>query len=397
MRVGDGLPVVFTEESEGPIELNRINPDDPSVAEDQIQRLVFDHPKVLPIQELDESFFPAVAVGREVGTSVGPIDALYVSPSGGVTVVEAKLWRNPQARREVVGQIIDYATALSSWSYEDLDRASRNASGKSLWELVRSHDERELPSGEAVFIDAVSRNLRSGRFLLLVVGDGIREEVERMASYVQTAPRLQFHLALIELRIYASDDNRLRTVVPSVVARTAEITRAVVKVDVADRAQVDVDVTVPIDDSRSSRRKLTMDQFCKELGDRTSQTVVDLIRGILADYEEDPRFLIQPRAASQVLKLRNNEGGRDFTVLVFKTDGHVHPGWLGGQCKKAGIPKEIAFRFVADLAHIFGLNVHDEYHDSLTEAATPAAIERAWPTVSDRIEDLANEITEYLG
>ena len=57
-----------------------------------------------------------------------------------------------------------------------------------------------------------------------MVGDGIREEVERMASYVQTAPRLQFHLAFVELRIYASDHNRLRTVVPSVVARTAEIT-----------------------------------------------------------------------------------------------------------------------------------------------------------------------------
>lgn len=282
-----------------------------------------------------------------MGTEVGPIDALFVSPSGGITIVEAKLWRNPQARREVVGQIIDYATALSAWSYEALDRASNGASGKSLWQLVSSRDGGEISSGQAAFIDAVSRNLRDGRFLLLVVGDGIREEVERMASYVQTAPRLQFHLALVELRMYASDNHRFRVVVPSVVARTAEVTRAVVKVDVSDRAQVDVDVAVPIDDSRSARRKLTMDQFCAELGGRTTPAVVQVIRDILEDYEDDPRFVIQPRAASQVLKLRNPEGGRDFTILVFKTDGHVHPGWLAGQCKKAGIPEDVAFRFVA--------------------------------------------------
>ena len=35
---------------------------------------------------------------------------------------EFKLWRNPHARREVIGQILDYAKDLASWSYEDLQR-----------------------------------------------------------------------------------------------------------------------------------------------------------------------------------------------------------------------------------------------------------------------------------
>ncbi len=396
MRRADGLPVAFVGEAESPVELHRVSPSDPKLAESQIQRLLFDHPQVLPILELDETFGPAVPVGREVGTEVGPIDALFVSPGGGITVVEAKLWRNPEARREVVGQIIDYATALSAWSYERLDAACVTASGVSLYELVSSHAGDELPNDEASFIDAVSRNLRHGRFLLLVVGDGIREEVERMASYVQTAPRLQFHLALVELRLYASDDDRIRLAVPSVVAKTAEITRAVVKVDVAEQAQVDVDVTVPVDDSRPSRRKLTMEQFYAQMQQRTTPVVVEFTRAALDEFENDPRFVIEPRTASQVLKIRNTTGGRDFTVLVFKIDGHVYPGWLSGQCKSVGIPADVAFRFVADLSDTFDIPVHGKYADSLAAAAAPEIVEQTWEAVSDRVEELTQEILARL-
>lgn len=396
MRTADGTPVAFVGDAQEPVELHRVSTGAPSLAEQQIQELVFEHPGVLPIRELDDSFAPAVPIGREIGTEVGPIDALYISPSGGLTIVEAKLWRNPEARREVVGQIIDYATAVSSWAYSDLDRVCRQATGTSLWTVACSQSNDEEAPSEADFIDAVSRNLRHGRFLLLVVGDGIREEVERMASYVQTAPRLQFHLALVELRIYASSDNRLRTVVPSVVARTAEITRAVVQVDVSDRAQVDVDVTVPADDSPRARRKLTMDQFHQEASSRASPAVADMARAMLEEFEDDPRFRLLSRQASIVLRLRNPAGGRDFTVLVFKTDGFVHPGWLGGQCKKAGLPERLGYDFVADLSQILDIPVHDKYPDWLDQAIEPEALREQWETVSDRIEDLAEEVRSQL-
>ena len=42
---------------------------------------------------------------------------------GYLTLVETKLWRNPEARRTVVAQIIDYASHLSTWTYDDLRQA----------------------------------------------------------------------------------------------------------------------------------------------------------------------------------------------------------------------------------------------------------------------------------
>jgi hypothetical protein len=41
---------------------------------------------------------------------------------------------------------------------------------------------------EASFVGAVARNLRLGRMLLLVVGNGIREGVETLTDYLQIMP-----------------------------------------------------------------------------------------------------------------------------------------------------------------------------------------------------------------
>ena len=52
----------------------------------------------------------------------------------------------------------------------------------------------------------MNRNLRLGRFVLLIVGDGIHEGVEKMADFLNQTPQLQFTLGLVEMGLYALDD-----------------------------------------------------------------------------------------------------------------------------------------------------------------------------------------------
>jgi hypothetical protein len=59
---------------------------------------------------------------------------------------------------------------------------------------------------EVAFNDALTANLRRGRFLLLIVGDGIREGVEAIAEYLQAHAGLHFSLGLVELPIYVMPD-----------------------------------------------------------------------------------------------------------------------------------------------------------------------------------------------
>src|SRR5205085_8867326 len=82
---------------------------------------------------------------------------------------------------------------------------------------------------ERQFNDALTANLRRGRFLLLIVGDGIREGVEAIAEYLQLHAGLHFSLGLVEMPIYEMP-NGDRLVAARVLARTALVTRNVVAV-----------------------------------------------------------------------------------------------------------------------------------------------------------------------
>ncbi len=195
--------------------------------EADVQALVQAHPACLPIAEIDPLFADPVPICTELNTTAGAIDNLLVTASGLPVLVECKLWRNPQARREVVGQILDYAKELSRWSSSDLQREARRrlgCEGDPVLELVRAagHDVEEI-----AFNDALTLNLRRGRFLLLIVGDGIREGVEAIAEYLQAHAGLHFTLGLVELPIYAMPDGG-RLVAPRVVARTHLVTRTVI-------------------------------------------------------------------------------------------------------------------------------------------------------------------------
>ncbi len=230
-----------------------------SVDEATLQKLLFDHPECLPIAAIDPSYGSPVAVCRELSLPAGSIDALYVNALGRLTLCEFKLWRNPQARREVIGQILDYAAALASWSYEDLQRQVSLALGGEgsnvLYGLVSG---RHPDVVEAEFVDNVTRHLRRGEFLLLVIGDGIRERAEKIVDFVQSHSGLHFNLALVEAALYSDGVDRL-IVQPRVLARTEIIQRfavdgAVPVESVAEKGDVHESAPGDSDWTRDTRR-----------------------------------------------------------------------------------------------------------------------------------------------
>ena len=185
-----------------------------SVSEDDLRRLLFRFPETLPIVAIDATYAGAVPICQELHTPAGFIDALYVNPLGRIILTEFKLWRNPQARREVIGQILDYAKELASWSYEDLQRQVSIA----------------LNQSGNILIDNVTRHLRRGEFLLLIVGDGIQEGVANIVDFVQRHSGLHFNLALVEAALYRDSANHL-IVQPRVLARIEIVQRFVVDSD----------------------------------------------------------------------------------------------------------------------------------------------------------------------
>ncbi len=225
--------------------------------------MLFAAHNLLPVEEIEPTFAGVVPVCRELVTDAGPLDLMLINQHGLLTFVECKLWRNPEARRKVVGQILDYAQEISRWSYEDLDAAVRKANGstgRSLWEIAR--DKFGLDS-EATYIDRVTKHLRNGTFLLLIVGDGIRENTEAIASYLNQYAGLGFALGLVEQQIFRLPGSENLLVQPRVLAKTVEIGRLIVRSEqsgiiVENEARL-VDRTAPVS------RTITENFFIEEV------------------------------------------------------------------------------------------------------------------------------------
>jgi hypothetical protein len=190
-----GLPLIVANFTETPARsLKRIRFErgvDDNFNERWLQKLVSRYPSVLPIEQIEAALTPAVPICMELPLASGFVDNLYATPDGDLIVGETKLFRNPEARREVVGQIIDYAKDLSALSYGDLEKAILKAEAPDgsgdhpkvgLYEAIAFGRE-EI--NEERFIDAVSRNLERGRFLLLVIGDGIQVGTENITAFLQ--------------------------------------------------------------------------------------------------------------------------------------------------------------------------------------------------------------------
>ena len=221
-----------------------------------LQDVLYSHPELLPVSEFDDHYFPAIPLGREVPTGRGPIDNLYVSPAGGLTLVETKLWKNPEKHRTVVAQILDYAKEVAAWDYDRLAeavlaaaRANGETENVSLEQKVAAalrDEEMELHE----FQEGVSSCLAQGKFLLLIVGDRISPNIALLSNVIHSAPGLHFTLGLVEMQLFAltAGADWPVLVVPEVLGRTVEKTRGVVTVRFAG-VRPEVEVAAEMDDA----------------------------------------------------------------------------------------------------------------------------------------------------
>lgn len=258
------------------------------ITEAWIQDLVQRHPGCLPIEEIDPIFAGPIPICTELNTNVGRIDNFLVTPSGLPVLVECKLWRNPEGRREVVGQILDYAKELARWSSSDLQReVARRCPGEGN-PLLRLLKNAGHTVDEISFNDALTYNLRKGRFLLLIVGDGIREGVEAISEYLQRHLGLHFSLGLVEMPVFDHPGGGF-IVTPRILARTQTITRNVVNLP-DGMALVDVD-----EDDGEARSPLQRRSQCFGMSDEQEAFWAEFISDLRLDDPEQPL----PRAARQ--------------------------------------------------------------------------------------------------
>jgi hypothetical protein len=325
-----------------------LKPVENAFREDWLQEFIFSHHHVLPINEIEPAFGPLIPVCRELRTKDGFADILFINRQGLITLVECKLWQNPEARREVIAQILDYAKDMSRWSYTELQEAVSHAltpNNLSLYNLV---SEQDIELDESEFIDNVARNLKRGRLLLLIVGNGIRESVELIADFLQQHAHLNFSFALVEAGIYQlpEENGSGYLVQPRIIARTVEIERAVIRIE---DGKIVADVPVKPEGASDKRTKISEQAFFDVLAEVDANTA----RGLQEFFSRvrEKGLEIQPGQNSMKMKLITNDN--ELNLGTFNSDGSFQNFALAKVTEDMGYP-EIGENYLSRLAALLG-------------------------------------------
>jgi hypothetical protein len=278
---------------------------------------------------------------RELPLPSGFLDNLFVTRDGKLVLVEAKLWRNPEARRTVVAQALDYAAAVFRMRYGELESAvltARHAAkmpASSLLEIVAGDSE---GIDELEFVDAVQRNLERGRAVIAIVGDGIREDLISLTDLLQSHAGHRFTFALVELAVYETPVTGVRLAVPSVLAQTKLIERGVVRIegDVPAGLRVTVEsASMPSTTSSGRRMGISEDEFFELLGQK-DPALPETLKAFLAKAEA---FGLYADLQNGLNLKHPSPTGKPFNMGTIYKNGIVDTGpsgWVGsGSAGKA--------------------------------------------------------------
>jgi len=242
--------------------------------EAELQELLANHPELLLSTAGDA---PALLlIKQEVGVPGDEnegdnfsLDHLFLDGEGIPTLVEVKRSTDTRIRREVIGQMLDYAAnAVVYWSIDRL-RGMYAAT----WEQRGANPDEVLATflgstaDHEVFWDQVKTNLQAGKVRLIFAADTIPKRLRRVVEFLNEQMDPAEVLA-IEVRQFTGDGG-VRMVAPRVLGPSAK----------AEQRK-----------GTPEKRKWNKTDFLAELGQQHPD-LVQLAKNILA-WAEDQRLII---------------------------------------------------------------------------------------------------------
>ena len=242
--------------------------DQPFDSEDAFQTLLAKYPELLAGDQIDSNAPRRwLLVRREMGVpdeegggDRWSLDHLFLDQDGVPTLVEIKRSSDSRIRREVVGQMLDYAAnAVVYWPVEEIrSQFTRRC------EEAGKDPEAEMKSllGDDADVDAfwsrVKTNLQALKVRMIFVADVIPPELRRIVEFLNEQMDPAEVLA-VEIKRYAGSG--LETLVPRVLGQTAE----------AQRKK---------GSQRGSARQWAEDSFFADLAKNTSEDAQAVIRKV---------------------------------------------------------------------------------------------------------------------
>jgi hypothetical protein len=233
--------------------------------------------------------------GQEGAGDRWKIDHMFLDQSAIPTIVEVKRSTDTRVRREVVGQILDYAAnAVAHWPVSQMrERFTANCKNSRIdaEEKLREFLEEEIEPEE--FWQKAESNLKERRLRLVFIADRIPPELQSIVEFLNEQMDHTEVLA-IEIKQYVSKQG-LRSLVPRVIGQTSKAR----------------EVKAP----PGGRSRTSEDEFFANLHDRSAEAARVAMQ--ILDWSRRNFTVVEWEAASFVPKL---DYGAEFShnpITVF--------------------------------------------------------------------------------
>lgn len=224
---------IFVQDREG--ELDSLEEERFS-SEEELQALLAARPELLDGEQMNpDEPRRWMVVAREQGIAQAAgegdwwaVDHLLVDQDAIPTLVEVKRGANPEIRRTVVGQMLEYAAhARLSWNADGMRRAFENTaieeerpSQEVLGELLQSDSELDADA----FWQKVATNLDAVRLRLLIVADDIPAPLKQVAEFLDSQmPNVE--VRTVEIKRYRN--HSMQILVPRVFGGSSKGSRTI--------------------------------------------------------------------------------------------------------------------------------------------------------------------------
>lgn len=258
--------------------------------EDALQTLIERQPNIINGRQLepgDDDPPRFVLLRREMAVGDWSLDDLLVDQKGVLTLVEAKLLQNPDSRRAVIGQIMEYAAnAERSWGNGRIRQLATEywrKAGKDVEDVLRAAFGDDV---EGLWSE-IETNLKRGKIRLIIAADELRPEVRRIIEFLNQQLKTVQVFGL-EIRCYGEEPGPV--VIASVLVGQTQVSA----------------------DEKGTGRLLkewTVDELRRQYDREPSPRVREFL-----DWAVDNQFVLLGKAQTPLFYLRGRSGERIATV-----------------------------------------------------------------------------------
>ena len=176
--------------------------------ESDLQDYLENYPQIIPLDEIIENASELTCIGREVIVPSGAIDLMFIDREGLITIVETKLVKNPEIRRTVIGQLIEYASFVSQWKSGDIDEVAYSY-------LAQKQGGERASLFVGKFTDdikhSIEDNLQNGKMRLIIAVDELNEPLRATVTFLNSHSNFDILL----LQVSSFEESEFKKVITS--------------------------------------------------------------------------------------------------------------------------------------------------------------------------------------